>query len=251
MLSVSAVGAEPISYQWRVNGAELEDGAGVSGAATHELILSGIQLSNAGEYEVVVRNPYGNVISAAAIVTVSQIELEIAAQANQSKVYGEPDPAAFTYSITRGSLQETDTLTGALTRAPGDDVGGYPIKQGTLSAGPNYALTFVGSDFTIVPAVASVAAQPQTKAYGEPNPPLDAVVTGEVAAGDPINYTLETSATALSGAGVYPITVVLGANPNYSVTSSDSALTVDPAAATVVADPQTKVYGTVDPALYK
>jgi hypothetical protein len=51
------------------------------------------------------------------------------------------------------------------------------------------------------------------------NPALTAVVTGAVN-GDTINYTLATTATQFSNVG-HPIAVTLGANPNYSVVSTN------------------------------
>ena len=50
----------------------------------------------------------------------------------------------------------------------------------------------------------------------------------QVAGGDLIHYTLTTPATPASNAGTYPITVTVGANPNYSVTPTDGTLTVSP-----------------------
>src|SRR6185295_9379744 len=76
-----------------------------------------------------------------------------------------------------------------------------------------------------------------------------AVVTGQVAGGDAVDYSLATTATTLSGIGGYPITVSLGTNPNYDVTKTDNTLTVNKAVATVVADAQSKFYGTTTPAL--
>jgi hypothetical protein len=74
----------------------------------------------------------------------------------KSKVFGSPDPA-FTYQITSGSLAFTDAFTGALTRDPGELVGQYTIKIGTLAindgnGGLNYTLTFVQDKLTILTA---------------------------------------------------------------------------------------------------
>ena len=68
---------------------------------------------------------------------------------DKTKVVGAVDPA-LTYKITSGSLESGDSFSGALTRAPGETVGTYAITQGTLTAGGNYALTFVGSTLKIV-----------------------------------------------------------------------------------------------------
>jgi hypothetical protein len=74
----------------------------------------------------------------------------------QTKTFGDPDPV-FTYQITSGSLAFPDTFTGALTRDPGELVGVYAIKIGTLAiddgnGGNNYMLTFVGDNLTILTA---------------------------------------------------------------------------------------------------
>ena len=68
---------------------------------------------------------------------------------DKTKVVGAVDPA-LTYKVTSGSLESGDSFSGALTRAPGETIGTYAITQGTLTAGGNYALTFVGSTLKIV-----------------------------------------------------------------------------------------------------
>src|SRR5439155_7074405 len=74
-------------------------------------------------------------------------------------------------------------------------------------------------------------------------------VVGQVTGGDPVNYTLATTATQLSNVGGYPITVTLGSNANYSVTKPDVTLSIDQAVATVTANNKTKSYGQANPAL--
>ena len=63
----------------------------------------------------------------------------------KSKTYGDADPA-LTYT---GSARTARQLHRQLGRAAGETVGSYAISQGTLSAGSNYALTFVGANLTI------------------------------------------------------------------------------------------------------
>ena len=64
-----------------------------------------------------------------------------------SKTIGTTDPV-FTYTAT--SLFDDDSFTGVLTRETGDTAGTYSIFQGTLSAGKNYKITYVGADFEII-----------------------------------------------------------------------------------------------------
>ena len=66
----------------------------------------------------------------------------------KTKAFGDPDPL-LTYSITSGSLVGGDSLSGNLTRVAGEAVGTYAILQGSVSAGPNYNLTYVGANLTI------------------------------------------------------------------------------------------------------
>lgn len=67
-----------------------------------------------------------------------------------SKLLGLPDPQ-LTFSISGDGLINGDQLSGALVRDPGEGIGAFAIRQGTLSAGDNYAVTFVEGTLTINP----------------------------------------------------------------------------------------------------
>ena len=67
-----------------------------------------------------------------------------------------------------------------------------------------------------------MTANAKSKTYGDANPTLDATVAGTVN-GDTLNYSLATTAVQTSGVGSYPITVTLGSNPNYTVTTDGRA----------------------------
>ncbi|OYX10711.1 MAG: hypothetical protein B7Z16_18155, partial [Algoriphagus sp. 32-45-6] len=43
-------------------------------------------------------------------------------------------------------------LTGTLARSPGENVGSYEISLGTLNAGDNYQIEFIGNELEIIPA---------------------------------------------------------------------------------------------------
>src|SRR5258706_8613412 len=95
---------------------------------------------------------------------------------------------------------------------------------------------------------ARVGGHPKSNSDGDANVCLDDAVTGTVN-GDVLDYSLATTATQFSNVGSYPITVTLGANPNYTVTPTDNTLTVSAKAATVVADHKSKTYGDANLAL--
>ena len=62
---VVAVGTEPFDYQWR------KGSVAVLGATNSMLILTNVQLTDIAMYDVVVRNTYGSVTSAVALLTVN------------------------------------------------------------------------------------------------------------------------------------------------------------------------------------
>ena len=83
------------------------------------------------------------------LLTITPRPLTVAAD-NLSKALGLADPL-LTFSITAGDLVNGDVLTGSLVRDPGETIASFAIRQGTLSAGNNYAVTFVPGTFTINP----------------------------------------------------------------------------------------------------
>ncbi len=75
-LSVVAAGTAPLSYQWRTNAVNLSDGGNVWGVHTPTLTLTNVQLSNAGNYTVVVTNQYGSATSDTALLTVNPVLID-------------------------------------------------------------------------------------------------------------------------------------------------------------------------------
>ncbi|MFY8049550.1 MAG: MBG domain-containing protein, partial [Erythrobacter sp.] len=67
---------------------------------------------------------------------------------NQSILLGQPDPE-LTFTLTGDGLVNGDLLAGALVRDEGNAIGTYAIRQGTLRAGDNYTITYVGGTFDI------------------------------------------------------------------------------------------------------
>lgn len=64
----------------------------------------------------------------------------------KSKVYGQED-VELTYQAS--GLVLGDEITGELAREIGENVGSYAISQNTLSAGGNYEIVFIGTNFVI------------------------------------------------------------------------------------------------------
>ena len=80
-------------------------------------------------------------------ITVKPATLTVTAN-HVTKVFGSPDPAL---TFVSSGLIDSDTTTGHLTRNPGENPGSYQITLGTLTAGPNYTIVYIGNTFTIEP----------------------------------------------------------------------------------------------------
>ncbi|HEX4949105.1 MAG TPA: YDG domain-containing protein [Blastocatellia bacterium] len=166
----------------------------------------------------------------------------------KTKTYGEADPP-LTYQVTNGSLVGGGSFSGSLTRVAGENFGLYAIQQGTLTAGSNYALTYLGADLNIMKRLVTVKADAQSKTYGDADPALTYQITsGTLAFTDAFSGGL--TRVAGEAVGAYAINQgTLALNSNYQLTYLGANLTIGPRSVTVTANPQAKVYGNSDPAL--
>ena len=87
LFTVSATGSEPLFYQWRLNGSNLD------GATNSILVLPNLALENAGAYSAVVVNQAGSTESAPALLTV-RAGPSITNQPAAVSVRVPPDPQA-------------------------------------------------------------------------------------------------------------------------------------------------------------
>jgi hypothetical protein len=76
--SVGASGYAPLNYQWRLNG------AAIASTTSTSFTLIGATTTNAGNYDVVVSNPYGSATSTVAQLTVLQPPLITSQPTNQN-----------------------------------------------------------------------------------------------------------------------------------------------------------------------
>jgi len=204
---------------------------------------------NVGNYTII---PYGQsspnytIVYVNGILGVTPVPLIVTADV-QSKVYGTSDPS-LTY-VANGLLF-SDTLTGGLGRAVGENVGTYAINQGTL-ANSNYAISYTGNDLGITPAALTVAANPQSKIYGTSDPALTYTASG-FQLGDTAGSILSGALARAAGENVGSYLIgknTLASNANYTVAYTGAVLGITPAALNVAAHPQSKLFGQGDPAL--
>ncbi len=172
--------------------------------------------------------------------------ITVTADAGQNKVFGEKDPT-FTYDVSP-ALEDGDEFSGKLSRDPGEDAGTYSLTQGTLSAGSNYDLSFVGADFSITPTTITVTADAnQSKIYGNADP----VFTYNFSPALPGDgsFSGELSRESGENAGTYAITLgTLTAGENYNLNLVSADFSITPRKIAVTADfGQSKIYGEADP----
>ena len=170
--------------------------------------------------------------------TINAKTLTIVAEA-KTQVYGA-EAVALTY--TSEGLEEGDEITGALTRAEGDDVGTYAITQGTLAAGDNYTIAFTGADYTITAAIVDIPAAPSNKVYN------GAVQTADVASADTYTVTNEGG----TNAGDYTVVFALKDTANYtwsdgSITNQAFGWSITKKALKLIADDKSVAHGAAAP----
>lgn len=72
-LPANVSGAEPLSYQWRLDGRDLVDDARIAGSASRSLCVAPARTEDSGSYSLVASNAYGCVTGMVAQVSVSPV----------------------------------------------------------------------------------------------------------------------------------------------------------------------------------
>jgi endonuclease/exonuclease/phosphatase family metal-dependent hydrolase len=105
--SVAATGTPPLNYQWFFSGTN------IAGATTNPFTLANVQLTNAGNYSVVITNITGSVTSSAASLTVLFTNPVVFAQWNFNSI--TPDGNTTTGATTPSTGTGTAALLGGTT----------------------------------------------------------------------------------------------------------------------------------------
>lgn len=166
-------------------------------------------------------------VTATADFTIGKAPLTVTANA-AGKTYGDSDPE-LTYTVS--GLLSGDAMSGALTRAAGENVGTYAITQGTLTAGGNYTITYTGASLNIDP-------KPITEQDVKLNGSLaytGSEQTQEVTVTEGITYTV--TGNKATDVGAYELTVTASGNHTGTV---KLAWTIKASAAAVTAAPTAK-----------
>ncbi len=191
---------------------------------------------NAGNYEVIASIAGSTNINAAELslgtYRIIPKSINVTPTAGQNKIYGQPDPQ-FAYTLS-STLAAGDTMTGALTRAAGENVGAYSIALGTLTAGSNYTLSLSGSvSFTINPkadASFSIAAIPPQTYTGSAITPQPTVKDGSIVLTKNVDFTYSYGNN--TNAGVSAAVNITGIG-NYAGSTGSAIFTISKAIPTL------------------
>ena len=133
-------------------------------------------------------------------------------------------------------------------------MGIYPVSPTLVdptSRLGNYTVTSNNGTLTVNPAVLTFTAVNTSRLYGDPNPVFVATVAG-LKNGDLISATVDSAATAASPVGTYAIVLTLqdpnGKLVNYTASTINGVLTVNPAPLNVSSGSASRVYGDPNPA---
>jgi hypothetical protein len=188
-----------------------------------------------GNYTVVPKN---------GTLTINRVALNITPATGQSKIYGITDPD-FAYTVSP-ALTGGAALTGALSRAGGENAGNYAYTIGSLTAGTNYELILsTVPTFSITPKLIVITPNAgQTKVYGTTDPSFLYTAAPSLNSGDIFGGSLSRA----TGENVGPYAFLTGsltAGPNYNLTiAAGPVFTITPKALTITANSRTKIYGT-------
>ncbi|MEY4918068.1 MAG: hypothetical protein RL616_1981, partial [Verrucomicrobiota bacterium] len=147
--TVTATGSGTLNYQWRFSGTN------ISGATTNPFTLANAQLTNNGNYSVLITNSFGSVTSSAVALLVTNAPPSITSQpVAQTILIGQP--ATFSVSVTgtaplgyQWRFNGTNVISGATTN---------PIVLPNVQPGSdgNYSVVISNSVGSVTSAVAAL-----------------------------------------------------------------------------------------------
>ena len=201
--------------------------------------------TDAGTYNVVITfmAPYSGTRKVPYEVDKATLTVTAAAK---SKIYGEADPS-LTYTVSGLVGVDSETVvTGALSRAVGENVGNYTIGKGSLSAGNNYTISYTGANLTIGKKTLNITADAKTKTYGNADPVFTYTADG-FAYEDSVGTVMSGSLARAEGedvndGGYAILSGTLSAGDNYNISYTGANLTVTKRNVTLTSATISKAY---------
>jgi gliding motility-associated-like protein len=162
------------------------------------------------------------------------------------------DNITFTNTVTVGSSGNIASTQVHIRLASGINAGDYSgnvVLSSTSAVSVNVAI----ATSTVNKAALTITANSDTKVYGAPVPTLTVSYSGFAGTDDASSLTtqptISTTAVTNSPVNTYPITASGAASSNYTFIYQPGTLTITPAALTITANGDSKVYGAPVPTL--
>jgi len=134
IFSAEIQGSLPISYQWQFNGINLSDSGGVSGSQTSTLTLAKLQLSQAGNYQLLASNAFGTNATSVATLVVDPLNFALSNLWTTTNYGPKPSFSGGTLTLTDGSGADFVSAFGNL-----------PVNISAFKASWTYQQTATGS----------------------------------------------------------------------------------------------------------
>ena len=167
---------------------------------------------------------------------------------NISRLYGDPNPDVYEYTVEGGTLIGEPVIYCSATQDSPVGVYDIFIEKGSVS---NYNVSFVNGTLTVEKAELSIKADNKEMFIGEPLPEFTATFQGFRNGESQIALTkvpkFECNATSNSAGGNYPITVYGADAQNYNITYENGLLSIIDPPLTVTATSCEREYGEENP----
>jgi hypothetical protein len=133
--TANASGTGPFSYQWKLNGVNLVNGANISGVDAATLILTNVGVDQAGSYTVTVSNADSSATSDPAILTVIPSAPSITSALTATATLSQPFDYQIRGSNNPTSYAATGLTTGLTVNNSTGLISGVPAATGTFNIG--------------------------------------------------------------------------------------------------------------------
>jgi hypothetical protein len=234
--SVTASGTPPLSYQWNSNGTN------ISGATNSSLILTNVQLNQAGNYAVLVTNVYGSILGSNALLTVLALSPSISIQPTNQTVFagvsatlsvtaGGTPPLSYQWNFNGTNLAWATNTSLTLTNVQVSQAGNYTVLVTNLYG----SILSSNAVLTVLTFPPSISIQPTNQTvFAGVSATFNVAASGTL----PLSYQWNFNGTNLSGATNTSLTLtnaqpsqadnyaVLVTNLYGSILSSNAVLTV-------------------------
>ena len=206
---VTAIGQGPFRYQWQTNGVAL------AGATTNSLVLTNVQMNQAGSYSVIVSNAFGTVTSPNAMLGVVPLFITSQPQNQSTYVGGQASfnvtatgkgPFGYQWQASGTNLPSATNNPLVLTNVQFSGAGPYSVTVSNAFGAVQSSNAFL----TVVPIL--ITAQPQNQA-GFLGQTINFAVTAQASL--PLSYQWQFNGADLLGATTSSLTLT---NCQYSRT---------------------------------